>query len=268
MALCTNPFDIISSRFENGQWKEQTTGLRPCGRCESCKNNYKKEWVTRITAESFTNPPSYFVTLTYDRRHVPLAKDGKHLSLRIKDAQAFLKALKRNTPNIQYYLASEYGGKTGRPHYHFIICGLEIDDLQKANPLLQDKEGNLLQSRKLTELWGRGNVLVAKANEATIAYTARYTFKKKDQEARSYWFNKVNDWGCEPEKQTMSRNIGMAFYRSYDKANIVEDKLYLNGRKYMLPRRFKKELRKDLTEVQYEYFISVRVNKMKEKYQK
>ena len=69
---------------------------------------------------------------------------------------------------MKYYAVSEYGGKTGRPHYHGII--MNITPRAKA---------------EILELWNRGNVQVDECNEATIMYTTKYMLKDADQDYKS-----------------------------------------------------------------------------------
>lgn len=52
-------------------------------------------------------------------------------TLRKRHYQLFFKRLRKwyGKP-IRYFGTGEYGSKTQRPHYHFIIFGLKLDDLK------------------------------------------------------------------------------------------------------------------------------------------
>lgn len=95
----------------------------PCGKCILCREKKANEWVSRAMCEtqSSTNVP-YFITLTYNDNCIP--KNG----VRKRAAQLFMKRLRINLArytgeelNIRFFLCSEYGSKTGRPHYHALL---------------------------------------------------------------------------------------------------------------------------------------------------
>lgn len=79
-----------------------------------CRINRRREWTTRIKLESLLQLDNSFVTLTYDEEHKPA--DG---SLSRADYRAFTKTL-----GFRYFGCGEYGSKTFRPHYHFVIFGM------------------------------------------------------------------------------------------------------------------------------------------------
>lgn len=95
----------------------------PCGKCILCREKKANEWVSRGMAEtqSSTNIP-YFITLTYNDNCLP--RNG----VRKRAAQLFMKRLRINLSretgesfNLRFFLCSEYGSKTKRPHYHAIL---------------------------------------------------------------------------------------------------------------------------------------------------
>lgn len=63
--------------------------------------------------------PGWFLTLTYDEKHVPRAPGG--LSLRFYDIQLFCKRLRKAKYKLKYIIVGEYGTTTHRPHYHAIL---------------------------------------------------------------------------------------------------------------------------------------------------
>lgn len=97
--------------------------LAPCGKCDSCRVRRNLELVSRLNFEADCHDYlPLFVTLTYRDEYLPL--DGVNKD----DVQKFLKRLRNYFPhnNIRYFVASEYGAKRGRPHYHLIIYGLPV----------------------------------------------------------------------------------------------------------------------------------------------
>lgn len=103
----------------------------PCGKCLECVKDYQNAWKIRLTEEAKVHKHVYFFTLTYNDDSVPFEYDdegNKCLTVRKSDVQLWLK---RNRMRFQrsfdievdfkYFITSEYGPNTGRPHYHGII---------------------------------------------------------------------------------------------------------------------------------------------------
>lgn len=127
----------------------------------------RSEWVFRLNQECKFSSSCYFVTLTYEKSPLFVCK---------KDCQDFLKRLRINLSrgfvqnsqrydscanSIRYYLISEYGPSTYRPHYHAIIFNLPLDPY----PLLNHS-------------WDLGFVQVAEVNPARIAYVTAFHVTK------------------------------------------------------------------------------------------
>ena len=111
----------------------------PCGKCIGCRLDYSRDWANRMMLEASYHEQNYFITLTYDDLHVPKSyypcpETGEalpSLTLSKRDVQLFLKRLRKLTgQQFRYYLCGEYGSTTHRPHYHLIVFGLVLDDLQ------------------------------------------------------------------------------------------------------------------------------------------
>lgn len=100
----------------------------PCGKCILCRDKKAREWECRAMCESQTSSSMpYFITLTYNDRCLP--RNG----VRKGAAQRFMKRLRINFErytgqkhNIRFFLCSEYGSKTGRPHYHALLWNMPI----------------------------------------------------------------------------------------------------------------------------------------------
>lgn len=94
----------------------------PCGKCPLCLEKKSQQWSFRCLCEALTSKePSYFVTLTYNDKHLPAAGvDPRALQLFFKRLRI---QLDRNNieHNIRYVAVSEYGSKSARPHYHISL---------------------------------------------------------------------------------------------------------------------------------------------------
>src|SRR5699024_11074111 len=102
--------------------KNWRSGLEyPCGQCTHCRINKRRAWTLRnmLELEDWSGVAS-FVTLTYDEDHIPYPA-----LVNRRDPQLFFKLLryKFGSP-LRYFGCAEYGGRTHRPHYHFIIYGM------------------------------------------------------------------------------------------------------------------------------------------------
>ena len=129
--LCTNPYvrDPTGKVFVQSV-VEQNPDLKvkgipfPCGQCLACRINRRRVWTNRLLLESLDHEHNSFITLTYADEFLPISPTKPVPTLCKRDAQLFLKRLrKRLTFPIRYYLCGEYGGLNGRPHYHAILFG-------------------------------------------------------------------------------------------------------------------------------------------------
>lgn len=142
-----------------------------CGKCVYCKKRRVSSWVFRLLQEELISSSSYFVTLTYEDRHLPRTKSN-YATLDKTDFQKFMKRLRKiNTRKIRYYAVGEYGTKHWRPHYHAIMFNIDdIDYLQKA---WQAVEPNTDIKSQI------GDIHVGNVTSNSIAYTAKYIDKEK-----------------------------------------------------------------------------------------
>lgn len=177
---CFYPVDAWRSRKVNESGKRplvfnQREGFGdmyvqiPCGKCAGCMADRAKDWSTRIYNESTLHERNAFITLTYDEANLP--KDR----LLVKDhVQKFIRALRDSGNSLRYFACGEYGGITHRPHYHAIIFGQDFlgPDTQTCG-----SNGEFVNPR-VTEIWGKGNVVIAPVTAASCAYVAGYVNKK------------------------------------------------------------------------------------------
>lgn len=136
----------------------------PCNDCYYCKMRKKYEWTCRVIMERLFYKFGYFITLTYDNVHLP-ADNG----VSYNDADYFLDRLrdyfKKVSCGFSYYLMSEYGGRTQRPHYHMHL----LTDM----PL---KEVSVIVSH----LWQKGFIKIGRSSLKSILYTSAYHLLPKE----------------------------------------------------------------------------------------
>ena len=136
----------------------------PCGHCIGCRLEYSRQWANRCLLELKDHDSAYFVTLTYNDWHVPMSHYTDPMTgefcdaqtLRKRDYQLFMKRLRKAFPGqqIRFYAAGEYGPKTYRPHYHAILFGLKLDDLE----FYENSEQGFpyYWSKSLQKIWDEG----------------------------------------------------------------------------------------------------------------
>lgn len=161
-----------------------------------------------------------FVTLTYDEDNVP--KNG---SLCPRDLTLFFKKLRRDLEHenrkIKYFACGEYGGRFGRPHFHFIGLGLSAKD------------------RKLIkENWDKGIVHIGTVTYNSCRYVAGYVQKKLYGKGAEYYDEK----GILPPFSRCSKGIGERYVEKYWNKLWSNETLTVHGVPCGLPRYFKKKL--------------------------
>lgn len=106
--------------------------------------------------EAMCHDEKCFLTTTYDKEHLP--NDG---SVSVRHLQEYLKRVRaRIYPRkIRYYGVGEYGERSGRPHYHLALYGVQDVDM-------------------LREAWGQGEIDVGFLEPASAAYICGYVAKK------------------------------------------------------------------------------------------
>lgn len=221
----------------------------PCGKCLSCLKARKNAWAFRLRWEEKDSITSYFITLTYNPKSVPIATDGKmyYKSLRREDLIRFHKSLRKanhrwyldqglEIPDYQmkYYSVGEYGTETHRPHYHIILFNLRPEI-----------------AKKIGQIWGKGHVKVGTVRPKSIAYTTKYLI---DQDER------YQNSPIEKPFSIMSKGLGQRYLRANKEFHkhpddTAEDwRMFVmteQGHKQALPRFYKNQLFDELERAEY-----------------
>lgn len=156
----------------SGPWKLPNGFPVKCGQCMECRLGYSREWAIRMTHEQISHARSCFLTLTYDRAHLPA-----HGQLVKRDLQLFLKRLRKNVGPLRYVACGEYGERHLRPHFHVALYGHDFAEdrlFYKSNRAGQ----HLYTSRTLGLSWTAGVALVGELTFESCAYIARYITKR------------------------------------------------------------------------------------------
>lgn len=200
----------------------------PCGKCPVCRSKDAKDWMLRLQYEADNSINPSFLTLTYNEKNV--VRFGSVPVLVKRDLQLFVKRLRRrlerefpHLPPFRFFGVGEYGGNTGRPHYHVICFNM---------PPIRD-------ARKIIEsCWQKGFITYDAVSPSRIAYVASYA-------NYAQLFVDDKDTEIPPTFRVMSRRPGIgagftedrrrsAFYRDGESRGIT-----YHGIRYRFPRYFR-----------------------------
>lgn len=189
-----------------------------CGQCVACRIQRAKMWSLRCMDELKFHDESIFLTLTYANEHLPAFG-----SLNKKHLQDFFKRLRKAELKFRYFACGEYGEQYHRPHYHAIMFGLSVRDIDT-----------------ISEKWTHGHIQIGSVTLQSCNYVARYTQKKQLIKSKEYY----DDLKIIPEFQLISSRpgIGLKYYEQYGEADILRGfKFSPGGEKNAVPRYYKKK---------------------------
>lgn len=244
--------------------KRENMFLIPCGKCIGCKLDYARHWADRMMLEYESCHKAVFVTLTYEDKWLPnvnpetgelfspsdLNEDEARIAPLIKsDLSEFMKSLRskfsdnNHDVRIRFFGCGEYGEKKHRPHFHVILFGIDLQDLQitfsgdirgTLEPWVKNELGQVsFRSNLLEDVWKeRGIVTVSETSYETFGYVGRYSLKK----ARG---NKYPEkYNLPKEFTNMSRNpgIGIPFLKEHQEAVEEVNQWYVNGKDIYWPK--------------------------------
>lgn len=247
--------------------------LVPCRTCLGCARSTQREWAIRCYHESLFHykhwrdpdsgvttevPNSCALTLTYSDAHLP-----EH-GLLDKDAlRRFFKRLRnrRGVKSIRHFSAGEYGGKSGRPHYHVLLFGETFDD---RYAFVTSDGQELSCSYELDELWAEcdgsvrdqiGRASIDDVNFQTISYVAGYVAKKSNVEGFTGPIGELVDLvtgnvqfkSLSPEFRTMSTKPGLGkdYLESHWESLYTDDCVRIGSLKFPTPTYYDRWLKKE-----------------------
>jgi hypothetical protein len=186
-----------------------------------------------------------FVTLTFEDQQLP-----ESYSVDIRTLQLFLKRLRKrlwreHRVRIRFFAVAEYGedeARTKRPHYHVLVYGWRPADAEQ----IEDAKSGLpqWQSALLSEVWGKGRVVVGDVTPQSISYCAGYVFDKRSgSRGKSEYSGRQHPVTGEivnvrPPFNVMSRRpgIGMGWFEEQREHDVKGTFIVRDGRKRAMPR--------------------------------
>lgn len=139
----------------------------PCNKCIICRDKKTRDWATRITCESnYHYHCPWWITLTYNDFNLPDCGINK------PDLQKFLKRLRErlcrqlcDDIKIRFVAVGEYGGNTGRAHYHLQLFGLPSLTPKEVLSVIESSWSKRVSYKRFYELVSK---LGDKAKDYTI----------------------------------------------------------------------------------------------------
>lgn len=197
----------------------RTGMLVPCNKCIACLSRNRAQWSFRLENELRSSSSAHFITLTYEKNPVNVSKID--LQLFLKRLRGKLQRLIENASNplknekIKYYITSEYGPTTFRPHYHGIFFNLP--DINVLDVLIQ-------------EAWTHGFIKIGTVTPASIAYVTKYCITKQDSPK-----------GCIKPFTLISKGLGLSYVDIHRESHLKSQRFYgtrEGGDKVSLPRYY------------------------------
>lgn len=217
---------------------EHSSMQLPCGRCSGCRLERSRQWAIRCLHESQLYQDNCFITLTYDREHLPA-----DYSVHVRPLQLFFKKLRKSlgSKKIRFFACGEYGDQNLRPHFHALLFNHDFNDkvLHKI-----ERENRIYTSLSLSKLWPYGFTTLGDITFESAAYVARYNMKKINGPQAVEHYTRQNPdtkqfHQVEPEFIVMSRRPGIgAPWLARFKTDVYPDDFVLSRGMKMLPPRF------------------------------
>lgn len=186
-------------------------GVRPCGQCAACLVNKSLSWKFRLEKEVLVSDIAFWLTLQYDDEHLPRSNGIPCVSKDhcINYFHKLRRWIKNNDLKVtfKYFLVSEYGPQTLRPHYHalllFKLPGLAFESMLELRQTLYEQ----CKTR-----WYHGHVQESLFHSGVIKYLSKYVFK----DALSHLYPV-------PTFRLISKGIGEEYLKKLDLQGLIRD---------------------------------------------
>lgn len=171
-------------------WSKKRNAYVPCNNCYFCKTRKKFEWTSRVLMERYSYDNGFFITLTYNNENLP--KDG---GVSYAHADYFIDELRKKFKDARfgfsYYLMSEYGGRSRRPHYHM--------------HLLTDAPLSFV-NHVVSKLWNKGFIKIGNSTLKSVLYTSAFHLLPKEHIDSNY---------PRPNFHIISRGLGKSYIEQH-----------------------------------------------------
>lgn len=196
----------------------KTKAVVPCGTCPDCLAKKRADWSFRMQEEERVSSSSFFMTYTYTEEKLHYNEDGNAI-LFPSDFQNYMKRIRKLTSNkLKYFAVGEYGGESGRPHYHAIIFNFPAE----------------LRWMLIHE-WNEGFAVLGDTKQGSIHYVTKYMLKP------SKWYIKQ---GMTPPFTLVSKGLGINYVKKNKESHKLNESLLVknNGYNQSMPRYYQDKI--------------------------
>nr|QJB20695.1 MAG: replication initiator protein [Microvirus sp.] len=223
-----------SKKWHNNPYRGHIASqIQPCGHCIECRfSTIVRPWTVRGLKELRYHDKASFVTLTYDKAHLP-----PNSSLDRRHVKAWARELLLAYPDARYLYCGEYGGKFGRPHYHAIVFGADFGYKPSSSRSYSEHGISVAQpSNELASMWRRGFSSVGNVTADSIAYVASYCLKKiNGPAAASHYGDRLPEF-----LQQSKRAIGKRYAEDFKDELLRHANIPHDGYTVPVPRYFRR----------------------------
>jgi len=204
----------------------------PCGQCIGCRINRQQMWAFRCLAEASLHRDNLFATFTYAPENLPPQGELRH-----RDWQLFAKRVRRRLGPFRYLMCGEYGEQTQRPHYHALLFGLSVPDLDRHGV----RAGYpVFRSHLLSELWGQGLCEFGTVTPQSARYCAGYVLKDcRTPERLNPETGELVPLTPPYGRMSLKPGLGDAWIRRYYPEVFTHGACYAQDSRFRIPDRFK-----------------------------
>lgn len=258
---CTSPLPITLKRQDRGKHAHKHTPAsdkRPskyttkfgegyhdfvryvsCGQCGHCRKRKAADATIRTVHESTLHDTNLFVTLTLSPENRPFPPNPN-----IDIHQKFIKRVRKNIGPCRYSSLREHGSHPNyRPHWHTILFGLDLDDLQER----PERPGKtLFESKRLAAAWGLGHIHIRGVNPGTAAYAQLHNKLKITGKAAKLAYADTVDtvtgaiYDRDPPRinASLKPGIGKGWYDQFKEELWQDGSVIFQGRPAAIPRYY------------------------------
>lgn len=196
----------------------------PCGKCSLCLSRRRSEWSFRCMCETMQADSAYFITLTYNEENCPKICDKETV-------QKFFKRFRKRLParSIRYLLVPDYGGKFGRPHYHFLLWDYPYD----RDRLIADLKASWTFCEPFMFDYGD---TVGDVEEASINYVCGYCLSSLESDGSD-----IRYWMLSSRRPAIGKNYLSPDMRRYLRQR-MDGRTVFKGKVIPLPRYIKDQV--------------------------
>lgn len=182
-----------------------------CRRCSSCRDQWRKLWVGRFTAEAATSKAVWFVTLTYGGGD---ELNAAHV-LDYRDVQRFWKMLRKLGFRFVYTVVGEYGTEGMRAHWHAMVFWETEPPKWPLNVRTGDERfrtrTRFVANEEAARCWPHGflQAELPRSKQAAASYMMKYLDKPGVEKKFRFSRGRAIGWRCiEDYGRRCARNGG------------------------------------------------------------